>query len=74
METKPEKKVTVATSIALISQDIGYIRASIEEIKDDLEKKYVTKVEFNPVKLITFGFVGIILMAVLGSLIALVVI
>ena len=73
METKPEKKMTVATSVALISKDIAYIKESIEEIKDNLDLKYVTKDEFGPVKSIAFGFVGIIIMAVLGSLIALVI-
>ena len=80
METKSEKKMTVATSVALIVKDIGYIKDSIKEVKDSvkeiedcLNEKYVTKVEFSPVKFITFGFVGIIITAVLGSLIALVV-
>ena len=73
METKSEKKMTVATSVALIVNDIGYIKHSMEEIKDALKNEYVTKSEFSPVKLIAFGFVGIIITAVLGSLIALVV-
>ena len=74
METKPEKKMTVATSVALIVNDMGYIKTSIDEIKESLKNEYVTKTEFNPVKLITFGFVGLILLAVMGSIIALVVI
>ena len=73
METKPEKKMTVATSVALIVNDMGYIKDSVDEIKKTLKSDYVTKVEFNPVKSIAFGFVGIIIIAVLGSLIALVV-
>ena len=73
METKPEKKMTVATSVALIVNDMGYIKDSVDEIKKALKSDYVTKVEFNPVKSIAFGFVGIIIIAVLGSLIALVV-
>jgi len=74
METKPEKKMTMATSVALIVKDIGYIKDNINEIKDSLDEKYVTKTEFSPVKLIAFGFVGIIVVAVMGSIIALVVI
>jgi ABC-type phosphate transport system permease subunit len=57
----------------LLKQDISYIKCSIDEIKKSLETKYVTRVEFNPVKSIAFGMVGIILVSVLGSLIALVV-
>lgn len=69
MENTPEKKVTISTSIALISKDISYIKDSVTEIKD----LYVTKIEFEPVKKIAFGFVGVIVMAVLGAMIALVV-
>ena len=80
METKPDKDMTVKTAVALIVKDISYIKNNIKEVKDSvkeiedcLNEKYVTKVEFSPVKFITFGFVGIIITAVLGSLIALVV-
>ena len=74
MSTNPEKKMTVATSVALIINDMSYIKDSIDEIKIALKNEYVTKSEFSPVKLIAFGLVGIILVAVMGSLIALVVI
>jgi len=73
MDNKPVKKMTVATSVALIVKDIGYIKDGMDEIKDTLKNEYVTKVEFSPVKQITFGFVGMIIVAVLGSLIALVI-
>jgi len=73
METKPEKKMTIATSVALIVKDIGYIKDGMDEIKDVLKQDYVTKVEFGPVKLITFGFVGIIITGVLGAIVALVI-
>ena len=66
--------MTMATSVSLIVKDIGYIKDNIKEIKDSLDEKYVTKTEFSPVKLIAFGFVGIIVVAVMGSIIALVVI
>ena len=74
MSTNPEKKMTVATSVALIINDMNYIKDSIDEIKIALKNEYVTKSEFSPVKLIAFGLVGIILVAVMGSLIALVII
>ena len=73
MDNKPAKKMTVATSVALIVKDIGYIKDSMDEIKDTLKNEYVTKVEFSPVKQIAFGFVGIIIVAVLGSIVALVI-
>ena len=40
---------------------------------DSIEKIYVTRNEFNPVKSIVYGMVGVILLAVLGALTALVI-
>lgn len=45
---------------------------SIGDLKKELEK-YVTKEEHTPVKQIAFGAVGVIVLAVLGALVALVV-
>ncbi len=48
----------------------------INEIKVSLENKYVTRVEYestlSPIRNIVYGLVGIILVAVVGALIALV--
>ena len=48
-----------ATLIALVRKDIKYIRKNVCEIKAALDKNYVTKAEFKPVKLIAYGLVGI---------------
>jgi hypothetical protein len=42
------------------------------EIKVKLESEYVTQDEFEPVKKIVYGMVGVILLAVIGALITLV--
>lgn len=57
----------------LLRKDIAYIKASIDEIKRHLETKFVTKTEFEPVKKLTYGATGVILVAFVGALIALVV-
>jgi hypothetical protein len=44
----------------------------VDEIKGKLEHNYVSQEEFKPVKTIVFGLVGVILMAVVGALVALV--
>jgi len=59
--------------MALISQDISYIKEILDDLKKQLEEKYVTKEEFQPVKLIAFGLVGVSTLAVLGALVALVI-
>ena len=43
------------------------------ELKNIIEKNYVTQDQFRPVRLCVFGFVALILTSVVGALIAVVV-
>ena len=61
------------TEIALIAQDIKYIKDDVQEIKGKLEKNYITREEFDPIKKIVYGIVGLVLTGVLGALLALVI-
>jgi len=45
----------------------------IEEFRKEVREQYVTKDEFQPVKSITYGLVGIISFTVVGALLSLVV-
>jgi len=45
-----------------------------DDMEEIIEKKYVSKIEFGPVKSIVYGMVGFILLTFLGSIISLVVI
>lgn len=63
-----------ATAIATLAAAIEYIKESIDKIEKKIDNKYVTKDEFAPVKLVVYGLVGVILVAVMGAIIALVVI
>ena len=51
---------------------IPAIKESLRKIEEQLERDFVTRAEFNPVRTIVYGMVGIILVAVIGALIALV--
>lgn len=69
------------TKVAVILNDVGHIREEIGDIKMDLQEQrkeakenYIRKEEFDPVKRIVYGLVGLILVAVVGAIIALVVI
>lgn len=59
-------------SIAVIANDISYIKSDISDIKSKLEKDYVTRPELDPIKKIVYGLVGLILTGVVGALLALV--
>lgn len=56
-----------------IKTEIKYIRRDLDDIKERLDGKYVTKDEFAPVKSLVYGQVGLILTAVISAFIALVV-
>jgi hypothetical protein len=56
------------TLIALLRKDIKYIRKNVCDIKAALEKNYVTKVEFTPVKRIVYGLVSLVMTTVIASL------
>ena len=69
--TKAEE---TAEKVLLFAQTIEYIKKDISEINQKLDNKYVTKEEFVTVRALVYGFSGLILMGVCGSLIALVVV
>lgn len=63
------KTIADAASVAqaVINTDIGYIKKDIGEIKTMLENKYITRDQFTPVKMIAYGLVSLVLIAVVGS-------
>jgi len=56
-----------------ISKDIEYIKKEVGEIKALVGDHYVTKAEFEPIKKIVFGLVGLILTAVVVAVVSLVI-
>lgn len=74
------KEETVKTQVALIKRDMEYIKramddlkVSVNEVKKNTQDNFVTKAEFTPVRMVVYGLVGLLLTAVVGSLISLVV-
>ena len=63
--------------MALIQQDLEYIKKDVGTIKQTLSKDYITRKEFelafSPIQRIVYGIVGLILTGVVGALISLVV-
>lgn len=74
------------TDYAVMCKDIADIKESISEIKENqktymqdmkdfmevIEKKYVSQVEFTPIKSIVYGLIGLVGTAFVVGLIALV--
>ena len=63
-----------AINIALMNQNIVNLQKQVQDIQDTLKSDFVKKEEFEPVRNLVYGFVVLIVVAVVGALVALVVI
>ena len=61
----PEGEKWITMALHRIDSDIAEIKECIHELPDRLDRKYVTKAEFTPIKNLAFGGVGTILIAIL---------
>ena len=59
--------------LAVIQNDLTYIKEKMNAIDTKVSNNYVSKEEFEPIKKIVYGVVSLILIAVVGALIALVI-
>ena len=59
--------------LAVIQNDLTYIKEKMNAIDTKVSSGYVSKEEFEPVKKIVYGLVTLVLIAVVGALVALVV-
>ena len=71
---------TTETKVALMANDIEYIKNNLDELKEEfkslqksLGEKYVTKKEFDPFKNALIGVATLIIVTVIGAILKLVV-
>ena len=64
---------TDETKLALMANDLTYIKEKLNAVDQKVSTHYVSKEEFEPIKKIVYGLVSLILIAVVGALVALVV-
>jgi hypothetical protein len=60
------------TLLAVINERTSTTNKKLDDIKTELDA-FVTRVEFQPVKMLVFGLVGLILSGVFAAIIALVI-
>lgn len=72
MTVKSTRTQREDTQIAVMANDLGYVRKAVDSLNDKIDNNYVTKEEFKTVKQIVYGFVGLILIAVVGAIMTLV--
>ena len=49
------------SDIRVIANDIGYIKLDMQDVKKALSSNYVTVDQFDPIKRLVYGTVGLIL-------------
>jgi len=59
--------------LAVIQNDLAYIKEKVSAVDSKLNNNYVSKEEFEPIKKIVYGMVGLILVAVVGALVSLII-
>ena len=72
-DIKMKEETCTEVTLAVIQTDVTYIKEKMDALDTKMNNNYVSKEEFEPVKNIVYGLVGIILIAVIGALLALVV-
>lgn len=72
-QERQSQQDSIETSIAVILTKVGYLEVGFQEIKVLLEKDYVTQDEFEPIRRVVYGMVGLVLLSVLGAIVALVI-
>lgn len=73
MANKSTRTAREDTQIAVMANDVVYIKDAVKTLNDKVDHNYVTKEEFRPVKQIVYGLVGLILVSVVGAVMALIV-
>jgi hypothetical protein len=73
MNASTMKESNDKVDIAVMAERIRNIQQTVANIEALLASKYVTRDEFNPVRNVAFGIVGIILTAVAIAIISLVI-
>lgn len=59
--------------LAVIQNDLTYIKEKLNAVDTKVSQNYVSKDEFEPIRKIVYGLVSLILIAVVGALVALVI-
>lgn len=71
MRKKSDEMAELKSLLARLDERSVNVERSIEEIKEKLETGYVGREEFKPIRLVVYGLVGVILVAFVTGVIAL---
>lgn len=61
------------TKLAVITTKLDYISQKVDSIETNQKSSYVSKEEFEPIKRLVYGVVGLVGVVVMGALLSLVI-
>ena len=67
-------KITTKEVYRLVEDTRKELKNDISNLNDKVDSRFVTHDEFEPIKKVVYGLVGLILVSVVGALVALVII
>ena len=73
MSKKNQDDITTREIYELVDKTRTELKSDISTLQSKIDDHYVTKDEFDPIKRLVYGLVGLILIAVFSSLVALVI-
>lgn len=73
-DTLETQVAVMATNIEHIRKDVAETKRDVKDLKGYLDKHFVTKTEWRPVRQIVFGLVGLIISTVAVAVLGLVII
>jgi len=65
--------VTIKEVYELVEKSETKISQKIDRLSEEIDDRYVTKVEFHPVQKVVYALIGAILLAVLMAIMALII-
>ena len=69
-EKQLEQFITMQNDITNITKDVGEIKTALKDFIEKADTVYVNKLEFEPIKKVVYGMIGLILSGVLLAVIA----
>ena len=73
LEKKASEDIERAREMEKLTGIISSVEKKVDHVTDMIEKNYVTRAEFSPVKTICYGLVGLIVSGVVGALLTLII-
>lgn len=59
--------------LARIDERVVQLQADVKRLQETMESRFITREEFQPIRLVVYGLVGIVLLSFIGALATLII-